>query len=238
MFTVHQTQFTNNKQFSTHLTVNGRQIETVKEIKLLGTIISDDLKWNKNTKFLVKRAYARMELLRQLNNFTKSIKDKLHIYKTYIRSVVEQSCIVWGSSLTRKNKNEIERVQKVAVKIILKNTKPYKETLKYLNIETLEERRQILSNRFADRCIKNKRTMDMFEIRTKAHKMKLRTKINFKTQKANTVRMQKSAIPDMTNYLNNKKSRIRETPTLSTDADRRTDTNLKRLRDLSNFLIF
>ena len=30
------------------------------------------------------------------------------------------------------------------------------------------------------------------------------------------------------------KSRIRETPTLSTDADSRTDTNLKRLRDLSN----
>ena len=29
------------------------------------------------------------------------------------------------------------------------------------------------------------------------------------------------------------KSRIRETPTLSTDADSRTDTNLKRLRDLS-----
>ena len=30
-----------------------------------------------------------------------------------------------------------------------------------------------------------------------------------------------------------KKSCIRETPTLSTDADRRTDTNFKRLRDLS-----
>ena len=73
----------------------------------------------------------------------------------------------------------------------MKNTKPYKETLKNLNIETLEERRQILSNRFANRCIKNKRTMDMFEIRTKAHKMELRTKIKFKTQKANTCRMQK-----------------------------------------------
>ena len=32
---------------------------------------------------------------------------------------------------------------------------------------------------------------------------------------------------------NMEKSRIRETPTLSTDADSRTDTNLKRLRDLS-----
>ena len=31
-----------------------------------------------------------------------------------------------------------------------------------------------------------------------------------------------------------KKSRIRETPTLSTDAASRTDTNLKRLRDLSS----
>ena len=30
-----------------------------------------------------------------------------------------------------------------------------------------------------------------------------------------------------------KKSRIRETPTLSTDADSRTDTNLKRLHELS-----
>ena len=29
------------------------------------------------------------------------------------------------------------------------------------------------------------------------------------------------------------KSRIRETPTLSTDADSRTNTNLKKLRDLS-----
>ena len=34
--------------------------------------------------------------------------------------------------------------------------------------------------------------------------MKLRTKIKYKTQKANTARMKKSAIPDMKNYLNNK----------------------------------
>ena len=38
-------------------------------------------------------------------------------------------------------------------------------------------------------------------------------------------------------YVDIKKSRIRGTPTLSTDADSRTDTNLKRLRDLSNFFL-
>ena len=37
-----------------------------------------------------------------------------------------------------------------------------------------------------------------------------------------------------------KKSRIRETPIILTDADSRTDTNLKRLRDLSpnNFFVY
>ena len=34
-----------------------------------------------------------------------------------------------------------------------------------------------------------------------------------------------------------KKSRIRETPTLSTDADSRTDTNLKRLHDFFFFKV-
>ena len=42
-----------------------------------------------------------------------------------------------------------------------------------------------------------------------------------------------------TNSNNGKKSRIRETPTLSTDADSRTDTILERLRDIFlNFNIY
>ena len=97
--------FTKTKQFSTHLTLNGKVIETVKEMKLLGTIITDDMKCTKNTKYLVKRAYSRMELLRKMTEFTKSSKEKMHIYKIYIRSILEQSCAVWGSSITKKCKN-------------------------------------------------------------------------------------------------------------------------------------
>ena len=69
--------FTKNKQFSTRLSLNGKTLETVNEMKLLGTVITNDLKWNKNTHFLVKKAYARMEILRQLTKFTKSTKDRL-----------------------------------------------------------------------------------------------------------------------------------------------------------------
>ena len=39
--------FSTNKQFSTNIEVNGEVIQTVSEAKLLGTIISEDLKWKK-----------------------------------------------------------------------------------------------------------------------------------------------------------------------------------------------
>ena len=53
-----------------------------------------------------------MELLRQIKNFTKCTNDKLQIYQKFIRNKVEQSCVVWGSSLSKKNEKDIERVQK------------------------------------------------------------------------------------------------------------------------------
>ena len=99
--------FNKKKQFSTRLSLNGKTIETVKEIMLLGTILNNNLKWDKNTKLLVKRAYSRMEILRQISKFTKSIKDKTHIHKTYIRSVLQESSVVWSSSITQKNKKGI-----------------------------------------------------------------------------------------------------------------------------------
>ena len=146
-----------NKQFSTRLTLNNKHIETVTEFKLLGTYITSDLKGNKNTKYLVKRAYARMELLRQMTKFTKSTWDKLIMYKVYIRSILEQSCTVWNSSLTKKNERELERVQKVAVKLIIRNKNTYEENLNELKIQTLKERRNTLSLNFAKNCLLNEK---------------------------------------------------------------------------------
>ena len=58
--------FTEKYQFSTRLQLNNENLEMVKYAKLLGVIISDDLKWDLNTNSLVKRANARMELLRKV----------------------------------------------------------------------------------------------------------------------------------------------------------------------------
>ena len=196
--------FNKNKQFSTRLVLNGKKIETVNEIKLLGTIITNNLKWDKNTKLLVKRAYSRMEILRQMSKFTNSVKDKVQIYKAYIRSVIEQSSVVWGQAIAQKNKSELERVQKVAVSLMTNSKDPYKVKLKQLNLETLQARRDKLSLRFSENCVKNPRTKTMFKENKKEHKMKLRRKEKFFITPVRTVGLQKSAKPTMARHMNKK----------------------------------
>ena len=148
--------FTKNFQFTTQLSVNNYPIEIVKETKLLGTFITDDLKWDKNTSELVKKAYKRMQLLYRAASFTSSKVELRKIYLIFIRSILEQSAVVWHSSLTARNRIALERVQKCAVKVILgKNYTNYKDGLKNLNIENLNDRREQLCFRFAKNCLKN-----------------------------------------------------------------------------------
>ena len=61
-----------------------------------------------------------MRMLHKLVEFSVPVEDLINIFILYIRSVLEQSCQVWHSSLTFENMTDIERVQKNALKIILK----------------------------------------------------------------------------------------------------------------------
>ena len=59
--------FSNNYKFTTRLKVNNENLEIVNKTKLLGRILTDDLKWDENTTYLVKKAYQRMQLLRKVS---------------------------------------------------------------------------------------------------------------------------------------------------------------------------
>ena len=113
--------------------------------------------------------------------------------------------MVWHHNIPKVNEKELERVQKVAVKLIANNTiQSYNENLKELNLETLKERRQILSARFADKCVKNPKTKEMFPHNQKDHMMKHRNNHKFKVSNVKTARRKNSAIPNMMNHLNKK----------------------------------
>ena len=118
----------------------------IQDTKLLGTIISNDLKWDKNTADIVKRANARMRLLQKVAEFSPPTKDLVTVYTMYIRSILEQSCTVWHSRLTVQNSEDLERVQKSALRIILgQNYITYEDGLETLMLSKLSDRRETMS---------------------------------------------------------------------------------------------
>ena len=195
--------FTNNYQFTTRLALNNENIDVVKQAKLLGVLITDDLKWDANTELLVKKANSRMELLRKVANFNTNIEDKRNLYILYVRSILEQSCVVWSSSLTKENSDDLERVQKAAVKVILGNNfENYEDALTKVNLPKLSDRRSELCLKFAKKCTQNEKTEDLFPLKRKVHDMEMREPEKFVVNHANTERLKKSAIPNMQRMLN------------------------------------
>jgi hypothetical protein len=111
--------FTKDYQFKTLLYIEDSLLEIVSQTKLLGTIISFDLKLHSNTDMLVKKGYQRMIILHKLYSFCMPDSELVNIYILYLRSVLEQSCQLWHYAITEEESWELERVQKVATKVIL-----------------------------------------------------------------------------------------------------------------------
>ena len=195
--------FTNNFKFSTRNTLNGKNIEIKDKTKLLGVMITNDLKWEDNTNMLVKKANARMQLLRKCATFTRDKSELKNIYILFVRSILEQSCVVWHSSLTKEESDNLERVQKSAIKIILDEEYiEYKEGLFKLNLETLCERRITLCKNFAKETVKHEKLKSMFPINEASPEIITRNHEKFKVNMALTERYKNSAIPQMQRMLN------------------------------------
>ena len=164
--------------------------------------MTSDLKWHKNTKMLVKKAFTRMVILQKLNKFKVKISDLLIIYKLYIRSIVEQNCQVWHYSLSEDDSHSLERVQKVAMKIILQQSyTDYNQALDILELETLYERREHLCLKFARKCTKHPRAKAMFPLNPGSVNNS-RYHEKFFVQPAKSGRLLHSAIPQMQRALN------------------------------------
>ena len=195
--------FTKKYQFSTEFEIEGQKLETVQEAKLLGTIVTNNLKWDRNTEFIVKKANKRMELLRKISSFGANWDDLKNIYILYIRSLLEQSSTVWHSGLSLENIEDLERIQKCALKIILKDDyKTYENALRLLDLEKLCERRENLCLQFAKKCIKHPKMKDLFPLRKKKHGMITRNQEIFQVEDAHTKRLQDSPVIYMQKMLN------------------------------------
>ena len=198
-----QFNFTKNKQFFSDIVLKEEKLKTVNQTKLLGTIITDELKWDENTKYIIRKANQKMRMLHKFSKFTKNKSHIMHIFKSQVRSVLEYCSTVWHSSLTRSDSKDIERIQKAAVKIIMgKNYEGYSKSLKFLNLDSLYERRENGALKFAKKSVMNEKFSSFFPKNPEGHIMRTRFSDRYKVNKANTERYRRSAVPYLQRLLN------------------------------------
>ena len=136
-----------------------------------------------------------MQLLRGVQGFGAKMHEMVHLWILFCRSVLEQSCVVWGTSPTQENGEDLERTQKTFAKLVLKEKyKNYENALNLLDLDSLEERRKKMCLKFAKNGIKNKTLNDLFPINEKMHQMKTRENNKFKVNFANTDKLKKCYI--------------------------------------------
>ena len=195
--------FNRGKDFTTEVKLENEALKIVDEVKLLGVVITKDLKWHKNTSYLTKKANKRMRMLHITAKFTRNRDHLVHIYKTFIRCNLEFSSTVWHSSLTQADRQKLERIQKAAVKVILgKYYESYEQALAIIKVDSLNQRRETMALKFAKKTLKNQNFSKLFPLRKINHHMKVRNSEKYLISPSNTKRYQESAVPYLQGLLN------------------------------------
>ena len=107
------------KEFATRLSINGETLNRIEETKLVGVWLTTWLDWEKNTKEICKKSYARLTMITKLKYAGVPEEDLLHIYILYIRSLLEYCSVVWHSTLTVEQSQDLESIQMLCLQIIL-----------------------------------------------------------------------------------------------------------------------
>ena len=150
-------------------------------------------------------SYARMAMLTKLIQVVVWTEDQVEIYLFHIRSLTEYFSTVFHSSLTVEQSQDLERIQKTCLKVILgDNYVSYAAALEMTGLETLHERREQRCRKFALKCIKHPTNHRLFPKNTnqEMNGMEVRNRESFEVNFARTESYRKSAIPYCQRILN------------------------------------
>lgn len=181
--------------------INDRVIDTVSEAKLLGVVISSDLKWNSHVDYVHKKAAKRLYGLRLLQRNALPAEVLLSVYCTYIRPIVEYACEAWHFNLPQYLSDQIENIQKRALRIIFPALK-YIDSMSRAKLTTLHERRSVLCNRFFSNMISPSHKLNALVPPRNVLTYNLRTHATLLEPKCRTDRFSNSFVPAATRVYN------------------------------------
>ena len=82
-----------------NITIDGKTIDVVRSVKILGVTLQSNLKWDEHINNIVKKASKRLYFLSQLKRAKVSSNELVNFYVTCIRSLLLYSCQVFHFNL-------------------------------------------------------------------------------------------------------------------------------------------
>jgi hypothetical protein len=134
------------------IAINNQTVNIVTQAKLLGVTISNDLKWNLHVNSVCKKASKRLYSLRLLKRNALQDSILVKVYRACVRPIVEYACEAWHYNLPAYLNNQIEQIQKRALRIIYPSFTYHKAVLT-ANIPSLYDCRSTLCKRIFDRML-------------------------------------------------------------------------------------
>ena len=136
----------------------------------------------------IKKGFvARIWSLRHLRHRGLDDADLLKVYKAILLPVHDYCSCVFNSSLTQLQVNALERLQAQALKAIYGYEHSYRSLLEKTGLSTLQQRRDMRSDKFVSKCLANPRLAGWFEPNPAARTT--RNSKPFKESRARTQRL-------------------------------------------------
>ena len=110
----------------------------------------------------------------------------------------------YDSMLTLVNSQDLKRIKKTAVKLIMgPKYRKYQDLLNKLELETWHDRRENLCLKFAQKCTSNRKMKDLFRKNEKNHSMETRYKEKYHVYHANIEKNSPAGSPEQKFSLTN-----------------------------------
>ena len=144
--------FARNPEAFDPVSIDGNEIEVVNSAKLLGITISDNLTWNAHVNEVVKKASKKLYFLVQLKRARLPPSDLVLFYLSCVRSTVDYGVPAFYNALLQYLKNELVRIEKRALSIILPSMS-YNKACEVLGITPITEHHSQLCSKLFDAIV-------------------------------------------------------------------------------------
>jgi hypothetical protein len=128
------------------IVINGKELEVVTNIKLLGLTINNKLTWQPHIDEVVKKFSKRLYFLKQLKRANVPCKDLATFYTSCVRSVMDYAIPVFYYAPPQYLQNDLKRLEKRDVAIIMPEEN-YSDTLNLVGIPSLKDHHEHLCDK-------------------------------------------------------------------------------------------